>query len=195
MRLTACNLRCTWCDSEYTFYEGQRQELGQILERVEALGDPLVEITGGEPLLQPGVYPLMEELLRRGKTVLLETSGSLDISKVPQQVVRIVDLKCPGSGEAHRNVLDNLDLMGPRDELKFVIADRRDYEWARELIRSRNLVNRCQLLMGVVFSVLHPRMLAEWILEDRLPVRFQLQTHKVIWSPEERGGLRSFFSQ
>jgi 7-carboxy-7-deazaguanine synthase len=187
VRLTACNLRCVWCDSTYTFYEGRRMSLEAVLEKVEELGDPLVEITGGEPLLQKGVYPLMEELLRRGKNVLLETSGSISVSAVPEGVVRIVDLKCPDSGEMHRNLLSNLDLLGSRDEVKFVIASRRDYEWARQTLREHEIHKRCTVLMGVVFGSLEPRNLVEWILEDRLPVRFQLQMHKLIWSPEQRG--------
>jgi 7-carboxy-7-deazaguanine synthase len=187
VRLTACNLRCVWCDSTHTFHEGRRMPLEDVLARVEELGDPLVEVTGGEPLLQQGVYPLMDELLARGKTVLLETSGSVDIGRVPEGVVRIVDLKCPDSGEEARNLWSNLELLGPRDEVKLVIASRRDYEWARATLRAHGLDKRCTVLMGVVFGALEPRTLVEWILEDRLPVRFQLQMHKIVWDPEQRG--------
>lgn len=187
VRLTACNLRCVWCDSTHTFYEGKRMSLDEILDRVEELGDPLVEITGGEPLLQKSVYPLMDELLRRGKTVLLETSGSLDISSVPEAVARIVDLKCPDSGESERNLMSNLEHLTPRDEVKFVIASRRDYEWARDILREHGIEKRCTVLMGVVFGQLDPRILVEWILEDRLAVRFQLQLHKIVWTPDQRG--------
>jgi 7-carboxy-7-deazaguanine synthase len=187
VRLTACNLRCSWCDSTFTFSEGRRWSLEAVLDRVEALGDPLVEITGGEPLLQKGVVPLMEELLRRGKTVLLETSGSVDIASVPEGVARIVDLKCPDSGEVQRNLWSNLELLTPRDEVKFVIASRGDYEWARQTLREHAIDKRCTVLMGTVFGLLEPCTLVEWILEDRLPVRFQLQMHKLVWSPERRG--------
>jgi 7-carboxy-7-deazaguanine synthase len=189
VRLTACHLRCVWCDSTHTFHEGRRWPLEQVLERTDELAgaEALVEITGGEPLLQQGVYPLMRELLRRGRTVLLETSGAVDISAVPEGVARIMDLKCPDSGESGRNLLSNLELLRPPDELKFVVASRTDYEWARDMLRRHDLARRCTVLMGTVFDRLEPRRLVEWILEDRLPVRFQLQMHKYVWSPDRRG--------
>lgn len=187
VRLTACNLRCTWCDTEHAFYEGTRRTVDGVAREALGFGIPLVEITGGEPLLQPGVHPLMTRLADAGRTVLLETSGSLDISGVDPRVIRIVDVKCPGSGEVESNRWENLDVLRPSDELKFVIADRADYEWARAQVRERDLAARCTVLFGPVWDRVEPRTLAEWILEDRLPVRFQVQLHKYVWSPEARG--------
>ncbi len=187
VRLTGCNLRCVWCDSGHAFAEGRRWTVKDLLDRIEELGESLVLITGGEPLLQRNVRPLMQELLDQDKTVILETGGSLDIRIVPAGVVRILDIKCPDSGECKHNHLENLRFLGPRDEVKFVIASRGDYEWARDLIREHGLDGRCTVLMGVVFGVLEPRDLAEWILEDRMAVRFQLQLHKVVWGAGRRG--------
>ncbi len=187
VRLTGCNLRCRWCDTEYAFYEGRHAEVGAVVERVAAFGCPLVEITGGEPLLQQGVYPLMDALLTRGFTVMVETSGERDLARVDPRVVKIMDLKCPGSGESARIRWSNLEHLTRRDELKFVIADRRDYEWARAAIDERRLADRVNaVLMSPVFGEIDPANLARWILEDRLPVRMQLQMHKLIWSPTTR---------
>jgi len=187
VRLTACNLRCTWCDTEYAFHEGTRRTVEDVAREVEGFGIPLVEVTGGEPLLQPGVHPLMTRLADRGYQVLLETSGSIDIGPVDPRVHRIVDVKCPGSGEVERNRWENLEILRPTDELKFVIADRADYEWARDLLQTRDLTRRCPVLFGPVWGALEASQLAEWILEDKLPVRFQVQLHKYVWSPDRRG--------
>jgi len=187
VRLTGCNLRCTWCDSEFSFYEGTRQTVEEVVTAVERLGLPLVEVTGGEPLLQPGVHPLMTRLADKGFRVLLETSGSLDISPVDPRVVRIVDVKCPASGESERNRWENIEHLRPTDELKFVLADRADYEWARACVRERDLASRCTVLFGPVWDRVQPQQLAAWILEDKLSVRFQVQLHKYVWAPDARG--------
>lgn len=188
VRLTACDLRCTWCDTEYAFYEGRKRALDDVLEAVESYGCPLVEVTGGEPLLQEDVYPLMHGLLERGKKVLLETGGHRDTSRVPREVVTILDVKCPGSGESGRNDWGNLDRLRPHDEVKFVIADRADYEWARDVLARHDLTCRAGAIhFSPVHGVLDPKTLTEWVLADRLPVRVQLQIHKYIWSPTTRG--------
>ena len=188
VRLTGCHLRCRWCDSAFAFYGGRRMSVAEVVKAVRALGAPRVEVTGGEPLLQPGVYPLMEELLEAGLTVLLETSGAIDVRLVPPAVHKIVDLKCPGSGEADRNDLRVFEHMTERDELKFVLASRQDYDWAKARIAEHRLDQRS---FGLLFSTVHgeldPRQVAEWIIADRLPVRFQLQQHKILWPPDARG--------
>jgi 7-carboxy-7-deazaguanine synthase len=188
IRLTGCHLRCSYCDSAFAFHGGDRLRVVEVVERVRALGAPRVEVTGGEPLLQPGVYPLMEQLLAVGLTVLLETSGAIDVRLVPPAVHKIVDLKTPSSGETDRNDFRVLDSMTGRDELKFVIGTRQDYDWAREQIQERRLHRReFGLLLSCVHGVLTPRTLAEWVIADRLPVRFQLQQHKFVWDPAARG--------
>ncbi|HEY7790982.1 MAG TPA: radical SAM protein [Vicinamibacterales bacterium] len=188
VRLTACDLRCRWCDTPYAFTEGRKMSLDEVLQTVRGYDCPLVEITGGEPLLQADVYPLMEQLVEDGHTVLVETGGHRPIDRVPPQVVRIIDVKCPGSGEAHRMAWSNLDGLTANDEVKFVIADRGDYEYARSVIERHSLVGRCgAVLMSPVHGELEPRALAAWILADRLPVRLQLQVHKYIWGAETRG--------
>jgi len=188
VRLTGCNLRCSWCDTEYAFHEGRQWEIGEVAAKVASFGCDLVEITGGEPLLQQGVHPLIDTLLACRHTVMIETSGERDISVLDPRVVRIVDLKCPGSGESARNRWSNLDHLTARDELKLVLCDRRDYEWARDVIRTHHLSDRVNaVLLSPVFGRLEPAHLAAWILEDRLPVRMQLQMHKQIWSPTARG--------
>jgi 7-carboxy-7-deazaguanine synthase len=187
VRLSACHLRCAWCDTPHAFDEGERRAVDDVVQDAHARGIRLVEITGGEPLLQPGVYPLMARLADLGHTVLLETSGSLDVSKVDLRVIKIVDVKCPGSGEAAHNRWENLALLGPRDELKFVLANRADYEWARDVIRSRDLAARGTVLLSVAHGLLAPADVARWMLEDGLDARFQLQLHKVIWDPTARG--------
>ncbi len=187
VRLAGCNLRCTWCDSAFTFTGGTHRSIDDVLSEVEAAGVRLVEITGGEPLVHRQVVPLMERLLARGFEVLLETSGSRDISVVPDGVRVILDLKPPDSGEVQANVWSNLAHLGAHDEVKFVLASRRDYEWAREVLLRHRLDARCTVLMGVAHGLLAPRDLAGWVLEDRLPVRFQLQMHKVVWEPDARG--------
>jgi len=187
VRLTACNLRCTWCDTEYAFYEGRRMSVHEVMVEVERYGCHLVEITGGEPLLQPEATILMQQLVDRGHQVLLETGGSLPIEKVPEGVIRIVDVKCPGSGEQERNHWENLERLKPTDELKFVVKDRPDYEWAVRLIRERDLTRRCRVLFSPVQDVLEARELARWVLEEGLPVRVQIQLHKVLWPGALRG--------
>jgi 7-carboxy-7-deazaguanine synthase len=188
VRLTGCHLRCSYCDSAFAFYGGERLGVDEVVKRVRALGAPLVEVTGGEPLLQPGVYPLMEKLLAASLTVLLETSGAIDVRLVPPQVHKIVDLKTPSSGESDRNDFRVLDSMTARDELKFVLGTRQDYEWARAQMAIHRLRERpFGLLMSCVHGQLSPRTLAEWIVADRLGVRFQLQQHKVVWDPDARG--------
>jgi 7-carboxy-7-deazaguanine synthase len=188
VRLTGCDLRCTWCDTTYSFHEGRKMSVEGVIEEVGRYGSPLVELTGGEPLLQPDVYPLMERLLESGRTVLLETGGQVDVSLVPGAVVKVMDVKCPGSGESGKNEWANIDRLGSRDEPKFVIKDRIDYEYARDTVTRYGLDRRCAaVLFSPVHGVMQPKELSEWILEDRLPVRLQLQVHKHIWGPEVRG--------
>jgi len=187
VRLTGCPLRCRWCDSEYTFYGGQKMTLDEVIARVQAYGCPLVEITGGEPLVQKEVYPLTERLCDLGYTVLIETSGSLPIHRLDRRVIRIMDIKCPGSGHAHSNDWENISDLRPADEVKFVILDRHDFEWALDVIRTYDLTRRAKVLFSPVHGVLDPRRLAEWLLESRLRARLQLQLHKYIWGPDARG--------
>ncbi|MXY23129.1 MAG: radical SAM protein [Acidobacteria bacterium] len=188
VRLTACDLRCRWCDTAYAFAEGEPASVDDVLERIGAYDCPLVEITGGEPLLQSEVYPLMRRLLDRGKTVLLETGGHIDISAVPREVVKVVDVKCPGSGESERNDWGNLERLATHDEVKFVIADRADYEFARDVVREHGLDRRCRaVLLSPVHGELDPSVLSAWVLEDRVPGRVQVQLHKYLWGAETRG--------
>ena len=188
VRLSACDLRCSWCDTRYAFHEGTKRSVDEVVAEVERHGCPLVEITGGEPLLQEDVYPLMDRLLERGLTVMLETGGHRPVTRVPPAVVKIVDVKCPASGEAAKNDWGNLDRLTPHDELKFVVQDRADYEFARELIARHALASRCAaILISPVHGVLDPKTLSEWMLADRLPARLQLQLHKYIWPPTTRG--------
>jgi 7-carboxy-7-deazaguanine synthase len=188
VRLTACDLRCSWCDTPYAFYEGRKMSIDEVLDEIERFGSPLVEVTGGEPLLQQDVYPLMNRLLDRGKTVLLETGGHRSIEGVPVGVVRILDVKCPGSGESDKVDWGNLARLTPADQVKFVIKDRADYEFARDVVRRESLASRvAAVLFSPVHDLLEARLLAEWILADRLPVRLQLQAHKYIWSADARG--------
>ena len=188
VRLTGCNLRCRWCDTEYAFYEGRKLTIAEVAAIVASHQCNLVEITGGEPLLQEGIYPLVENLLRSQHTVMIETSGAVDVSRLDPRVIKIMDLKCPGSGECDRNLWSNLGHLGRRDEVKFVLADRADYEWARDTIRARTLDGRVNaILMSPAFGQLDPAELAKWILEDHIPVRLQIQIHKHIWPPDTRG--------
>jgi 7-carboxy-7-deazaguanine synthase len=187
VRLTGCQMRCRWCDTKYSFYEGKWETLDQIFEKIASFGCSLVEVTGGEPLLQPGALPLLRGLCDRGYQVLLETGGGVDVSGVDPRVHRIVDVKCPGSGEAENNHWPNLELLTDRDELKFVVADEDDYRWARELVRERRLAERCPVHFSPVHGELDPETLAGWILRDRLPVRLQLQIHKLLWGADTRG--------
>jgi 7-carboxy-7-deazaguanine synthase len=188
VRLTACDLRCSWCDTPYAFHEGRKMSVDEVVAAVDRHGCPLVEITGGEPLLQEDVYPLMERLLADGRTVMLETGGHRTIARVPAAVVKIVDVKCPGSGESAKNDWSNLDRLAPHDEVKFVIKDRADYDFAREVIATHDLPARAAaVLLSPVHGVLAPQTLSEWMLADRLPARLQLQLHKFIWHPSTRG--------
>jgi 7-carboxy-7-deazaguanine synthase len=188
VRLTACDLRCSWCDTTYAFHEGRKMSVDEVLQRVDGYGCDVVEITGGEPLLQKEVYPLMQRLLEQGRTVMLETGGHLSADSVPEGVIRVIDVKCPGSGESEKNHWANLDRLRPTDEVKFVIRDRIDYEYAREVVLTRTLASRCTaVLFSPVHGVLDPKQLAAWVLEDRLAVRVQLQVHKYIWDAATRG--------
>lgn len=188
VRLTACDLRCSWCDTPYAFYEGRKMSVDEVVSAVDGYGCPLVEITGGEPLLQQDVYPLMERLLDTGRTVLLETGGHRPIAQVPRDVIKVVDVKCPCSGEASKNDWSNLAALAPHDQVKFVIQDRTDYEYARDVIQRHCLAAKAAaVLLSPVHGVLDPRTLSEWMLADRLPARLQLQLHKFIWSPTARG--------
>jgi 7-carboxy-7-deazaguanine synthase len=188
VRLTACDLRCSWCDTPYAFHEGQKMSVDEVIGRVLEYGCDVVEITGGEPLLQKEVYPLMQRLLDEGRTVMLETGGHLSVEAVPEAVVRVIDVKCPGSGESEKNHWPNLEHLRPTDEIKFVIKDRADYEFARDVVSKHELIDRCAAVhFSPVHGILDAKQLAAWVLEDRLRVRVQLQLHKFIWSPETRG--------
>jgi 7-carboxy-7-deazaguanine synthase len=188
VRLTACDLRCSWCDTTYAFYEGRKMSVDEVVDAVERFECPLVEVTGGEPLLQADVYPLMARLLERGKRVMIETGGHRSIADIPAGVVRIMDVKCPGSGEAGRNDWSNLGLLTAADQVKFVVKDRADYEFARDLVAREALPDRVgAVLFSPVHGVLDPRELAQWMLADRLRVRLQLQAHKFIWPADTRG--------
>ena len=188
VRLTACDLRCSWCDTPYAFYEGRKMSLDEVIAAVEDYRCPLVELTGGEPLLQKDVYLLMARLLASGKTVLVETGGHVSLANVPLSVHKIMDVKCPGSGEAHRMDWSNLARLSPIDEVKFVIRDRADYDYARDVVSKHELDRKvAAVLFSPVHGVLDPRTLSEWVLADRLAVRVQLQVHKYIWDPQTRG--------
>lgn len=188
VRLSACDLRCSWCDTEYAFHEGHKQSLDDVVAEVERRQCPLVEVTGGEPLLQKDVYPLMQSLLDLGRTVLLETGGHLSTADVPVPVITILDVKCPGSGEAHSTEWSNLERLRPHDEVKFVVKDREDYEYARNVIARYDLNTRVAAVhLSPVHAVMDLRRLSEWVLADRLNARVQVQLHKYIWDPLARG--------
>ena len=188
VRTTGCNLRCTWCDTPQAFYGGTRMPRTEVLAKALATGTKLVELTGGEPLLQPGVRLLLRELCDADRTVLIETSGEADISGLDPRVHKIMDIKAPGSGESHRNRWSNLEHLGPGDEVKFVLASREDYEFMRAVLRERALLSKTRnVLASTVFGKLAARELVAWVMEDALPVRVQLQMHKYIWSPETQG--------
>jgi 7-carboxy-7-deazaguanine synthase len=188
VRLAACDLRCAWCDTPYAFTGGRKMSVEEVLQEVERQGLPLVEITGGEPLLQADAVPLMQALVDRGYQVLVETGGHRPIDDLPDDVVAIVDVKCPASGEADRMHWPNLDQLSRTDEVKFVIADRRDFEYARDVVAGRDLAARAgAVLFSPVHGVLAPADLARWILEERVPARLQIQAHKYIWGAEVRG--------
>jgi 7-carboxy-7-deazaguanine synthase len=188
VRLTGCPLRCVWCDTAYAFHEGHKTTVDDIVDRVLGYECPLVEITGGEPLLQEDVYPLMDRLLAAGRTVMLETGGHISTARVPPEVIRILDVKCPASGESARNDWTNLDRLAAHDEVKFVVQDRIDYEYARDVACRHRLHERCRaVLFSPVHGVLDPAVLAGWMLADRVPFRLQLQIHKYIWGADARG--------
>ena len=187
IRLTGCNLRCSWCDTAYAFHEGKNMSIDEILQKVENFGIHLVEITGGEPLMQDNVYTLMKRLIEKGYKVMLETGGSISLERVPKDVIKIMDLKCPGSGEQEKNNLDNLKLLAPHDEVKFVILDKKDYEWSRDIIKRYKINETAHILVSPVFDKLELKEMVKWILEDRLPVRLQTQLHKIIWDKNTIG--------
>jgi 7-carboxy-7-deazaguanine synthase len=187
VRLTYCNLRCTYCDTEYAFFDGKDYSIDEIIEQVKKYNCNLVEVTGGEPLFQKECYDLLNRLCKDGFEVLLETGGSLPIEPVNKAVKIIMDLKCPSSGMENKNLYGNINYLKSGDELKFVIGTREDYEWTKELLKKYALINKCEILFSVVFGELEPLTLVNWILEDKLNVRFQLQMHKFIWHPMAKG--------
>jgi len=193
VRLTGCPLRCTWCDTEYAFHGGTRMTLDEILADVRRHPAAVVEITGGEPLVHPGAFDLADKLLAEGYIVLVETSGAFDVAPLDERAHKIMDLKCPGSGESERNLWSNLEHLTGRDEVKFVVTDRADYEWARRVIRERGLDERVHdgslraILISPVWGAIQLDELAGWILEDGLPARFQIQLHKLIWGADTTG--------
>lgn len=187
VRLTGCPLRCVWCDTGYAFYGGCEFSVDELLSKVQAFDCGLVEVTGGEPLAQPEAFPFIARLCDAGYRVLIETSGAVDVSAVDPRAHVILDIKCPGSGMTDRMHWPNLAKLSRKDEAKFVLADRKDYDWAKHVIEEYDLTHKCTILMSPVFGSLEPRQLAEWVLSDRLTVRFQLQLHKFIWAPDMRG--------
>jgi len=187
IRLTYCNLRCSYCDTEYAFYEGTDYAIEEILTEIKKYNCNLVEVTGGEPLVQKEVLPLMKILCDSGYDVLIETGGSLSIKEVDQHVKVIMDFKCPSSKMAEKNLFENINYLKKNDEVKFVIGNREDYDWSKNVIDKYQLTEKCAVLFSNVFSELEPVQLAEWILNDNLKVRFQIQMHKYIWSPTKRG--------
>ena len=187
VRLSGCDLRCRWCDTAYAFHEGREMRLPEIVERLRAFGCPLVEITGGEPLLQAGTPALARALLDQGWEVLIETGGHRDVGQLDPRVRVILDVKCPGSGEGKANRWANLSRLTGRDAVKFVVADRVDYEWSSATIRERDLAARCPVFLSPVHGELEPAVLAGWMLEDRLPARLQIQLHKLLWGAERCG--------
>jgi len=187
VRLTYCNLRCTYCDSEYAFYDGKEMSISQIIDEVKKYNCKLVEITGGEPLFQNESIDLMKQLCDEGFDVMLETSGSLSIKDIDARVKIIMDLKCPSSKMMKKNLYENIEFLKPTDEIKFVIGNREDYDWTKKIINDYRLNEKCEILFSVVFEQLKPVTLVEWILEDNLNVRYQLQMHKYIWDPKQKG--------
>ena len=187
IRLTYCNLRCSYCDSEYTFYEGTDMSIDKILNKIKKYSCKLVEVTGGEPLFQKNCIELLQKLVDLDYKVLLETSGSLTIKDVPKEVINIIDFKCPSSNMKKKNLWENINYLKPDDEVKFVIGNREDYDWAKNKIKKYNLTNTCKVLMSPTYKEIEPGMITKWILEDNLNIRFQVQLHKEIWPEEERG--------
>ncbi|UCH65964.1 MAG: radical SAM protein [Ignavibacterium sp.] len=187
VRLTYCNLLCTYCDTEYAFYDGEDKTIDEIISDVKKYNCRLVEVTGGEPLYQNECYDLLKKLCDEGFDVSLETAGNMPIEDIDSRVKIIIDLKCPSSKMEKKNLYDNIDYIKPTDEIKFVIGEREDYEWTKEIMKKYNLDSKCEILFSVVFGELEPITLVNWILEDKLDVRFQLQMHKYIWHPETKG--------
>ena len=187
IRLTYCNLRCTYCDSEYSFYDGEKMKIDEILKEVKKYSCNLVEVTGGEPLLQKNCVNLLNELIKNNYDVLLETSGSLSISDVPNKVINIIDFKCPSSKMDSKNMWDNINYLKKNDEIKFVVGDRIDYEWTKQKIEEYKLNQICNILMSPVYGEIEPKEIVKWILEDNLKVRFQIQMHKEIWPADKKG--------
>ena len=187
IRLTYCNLRCTYCDSEYSFYDGEKMKIDEILKEIKKYSCNLVEVTGGEPLLQKNCINLLNELIKNKYDVLLETSGSLSISDVPNKVINIIDFKCPSSKMDNKNMWDNINYLKKNDEIKFVIGNRIDYEWTKQKIEEFKLNKICDVLISPVYGEIEPKEIVKWILEDNLKVRFQIQMHKEIWSADKKG--------
>ena len=187
IRLTYCNLRCTYCDSEYSFYDGKKMKIHDILKEIKKYSCNLVEVTGGEPLLQKNCINLLNELIKNNYDVLLETSGSLSISDVPDKVINIIDFKCPSSKMDIKNMWDNINYFKKNDEIKFVIGDRIDYEWTKKKIEEYKLNQICDILISPVYGEIEPKEIVKWILEDNLKVRFQIQMHKEIWPADKKG--------
>ncbi len=187
VRLTYCNLRCSYCDTEYAFYEGEDKSIDEIIDEVKKYKCNLVEVTGGEPLMQEESLKLMKRLCDEGFEVMLETGGSLPIENVDKRVKIVLDLKCPSSKMMKKNDYENIDFLKPSDEVKFVIGSREDYEWSKSIIEKYGLTEKAIVLFSVVFGQLEPVKLVNWILEDKLKVRFQPQLHKYIWKPETKG--------
>jgi 7-carboxy-7-deazaguanine synthase len=187
IRLAGCNLRCKYCDTDYAYGNGILMSKDQVLRTVAKYDCPLVLITGGEPLMQEESFPLMDALLEHEYQVMLETNGSLAVQNVPEGVLLVMDIKCPGSGEMDKNLYTNIDYLGPADNCKFVITDRRDYEWASDVLFDYGINELCEVLMSPCHGMIEPRELAEWILKDHMPVRLQLQLHKMVWGPDVEG--------
>ena len=187
IRLTYCNLRCTYCDSEYTFHDGEDMTVNEIITKIKQYKCNLVEVTGGEPLFQKGCIELLQKLIDSKYNVLLETSGSLSIENVPKKVINIIDFKCPSSNMKKKNYWENLKFIEQKDEIKFVIGNKEDYEWAKRKINQYNLTSKCMVLMSPTYKEIEPKTIIEWILNDNLDVKFQIQLHKNIWENETRG--------
>ena len=187
IRLTYCNLRCTYCDSEYTFHKGKDMTVNEIMTKIKQYKCNLVEVTGGEPLFQKGCIELLQKLIDSKYNVLLETSGSLSIQDVPKEVINIIDFKCPTSNMKKKNYWENVKFIKPQDEIKFVIGNKEDYEWAKRKINQYNLTSKCMVLMSPIYKEIEPKIIIEWILNDNLDVKFQIQLHKNIWEDKTKG--------
>ena len=187
VRLTYCNLRCTYCDTEYAFYEGKEKKIDTIMDEVKSMNCTLVEVTGGEPLFQPNCIELLNRLVNEGYEVMLETGGSISISDVPKSIIKIVDFKCPTSGMMKKNLWSILDDIQSHDEIKFVIGNREDFDWACKRINEYSLAEKCTILFSPVFGEIEPKEIIDWIVDENIPVRFQLQSHKYIWPSEKKG--------